>query len=155
MFRDSSNKVQGSPIISFKKINPTHYTVKIRDAKNPFILSFGSSFSPGWKAYISNNSESGDEIQKTYFNGEIKELKPGNKLFDKSLGSVFMGKPIPELNHIKANGYSNAWYIDRTGDFEIIVFYEPQKAFYLGGIISIVTLILFLYILLRMKNGKN
>ncbi len=155
LFRNIKNEDQNIPNISFKKINPTHYVVNVTNARGPFFLNFGNSFSTGWKAYVFNRRDSEDEVKREYFNGEIKELKSEDRVFDRSLVPVFTTNPIPEVNHIKSNGFSNAWYVDGTGDFEIAIFYEPQKAFYIGIIISIVTLFVFVLILLKLKHGKN
>jgi len=41
-----------------------------------------------------------------------------------------------------ANGFSNAWYINKTGTYTITLEFWPQKLFYTGSTISITTLIL-------------
>jgi len=49
--------------------------------------------------------------------------------------------------HFLANGYANAWYINKTGTYTITLEFWPQKLFYIGSAISITTLILcILYI---------
>ena len=44
--------------------------------------------------------------------------------------------------HFIANGYANAWYINKTGAYTVTLEFWPQKLFYIGSAISIVTLIL-------------
>jgi hypothetical protein len=51
------NAKDQSPVIEFKKINPTRYVVNVKGAKNPFTLVFSESFHEGWKAYIRHRSE--------------------------------------------------------------------------------------------------
>jgi len=43
---------QKIPKITFRKINPTKYEVKIEGANRPYTLVFNESFHQGWKAYI-------------------------------------------------------------------------------------------------------
>jgi len=44
--------------------------------------------------------------------------------------------------HLMANGYANAWYINKTGTFDIVLDFLPQKLFYIGSAISLTTFIL-------------
>ena len=44
--------------------------------------------------------------------------------------------------HLMANGYANAWYINKTGTFKIVLDFWPQKLFYIGSAISLTTFIL-------------
>jgi hypothetical protein len=46
----------------------------------------------------------------------------------------------PEPYHFKANGYANAWYINKTGSYTITIEYEPQTWFFYGSVISVTTL---------------
>lgn len=47
--------VNNTPIVEFKKINPTKYRVIIHGAKDNFPLIFLESFHDGWKAYLVKN----------------------------------------------------------------------------------------------------
>lgn len=46
-----------------------------------------------------------------------------------------------EKNHFRANGYANGWLIDKPGKFDIVLEYKPQGVFYIGAIISGITVI--------------
>lgn len=109
-------------VISYDKINPTKYKIKIFGAKEPFPLVFSETFNPNWKIYGYNR------------------------------------KPLFDDAHILANGYANYWTInplqvcnnnykiciknpDGTYDFELIAEYWPQRLFYLGLGISLLTLL--------------
>lgn len=126
LLKDGVSDGLGIPEITYKKINPTRTDIKIKNASSPYILTINNSFSPGWKIYEGN----------------------------KNIISLFFSKNIFENNQIKSNGYSNSWYIDKNGDYELTVFYEPQKAFYIGGILSLLTLLIMVYLLLRMRGKK-
>ena len=43
-------------------------------------------------------------------------------------------------NHLMANGYANAWYIDKSGTYDITLDFKPQSWFYIGLAISGFTL---------------
>lgn len=43
---------KSTPILEFKKINPTKYIIRVHQAKDNFPLIFLESFHQGWKAYI-------------------------------------------------------------------------------------------------------
>ena len=51
------------------------------------------------------------------------------------------GRQVPSEYHLMANGYANAWFINKTGTYEIILEFWPQNLFYIGSTISIVAII--------------
>ncbi len=91
------------PKITYEKINPTKYSVKINDAKQPFVLNFSERFSTIWGLKV---------------NGEKNNT------------------------HIMLNGFSNGWYIDKKGSYEIIIYFNNQKLFKVGLIISLITFLI-------------
>ncbi|GAI56209.1 unnamed protein product, partial [marine sediment metagenome] len=80
----------------------------------------------------------------------------GNKL--SLIDNYFSYKPIDDKYHFLVNGYANAWYIDpeEMGDtFEIMLYFRPQRIYYLGVFISIATFIGFIiFIILGFKRRK-
>ncbi len=139
------------PKITFVKINPTKYRVKIEGAKAPYTLIFSENFHRGWKAYISgqqlatSNQQFG-EITANYFDGEVKEGTHKNIFLDRNIFETWSKKSIPEGRHLLVNGYANSWYVipeDSNGDenYEIIIEFQPQKLLYIGLGISLVTLL--------------
>jgi len=57
------------------------------------------------------------------------------------------GEQVLNEQHFMANGYANAWYINKTGTYTVTLEFWPQKLFYIGSAISITTLIIcILYI---------
>ncbi len=119
-----SSDRNSTPKVEYEKIDPSKTIVKIQKASAPFILTINNAYSPGWKIYEGN----------------------------KNIFSLFFSKAIFEEGHIKSNGYSNSWYIDKPGDYEFTVYYEPQKAFYLGGIVTIATLISIICLIYKRKK---
>ena len=58
------------------------------------------------------------------------------------------GSIIEEKYHFTANGYANAWYINKTGYLRITIEFHPQVLVYYGFAISGITLMLSFYFLL-------
>ena len=52
------------------------------------------------------------------------------------------GEQIPNEQHFMANSYANAWYINKTGSYDIVLEFWPQKLFYIGSVTSVTTIIL-------------
>ncbi len=145
------------PEILYQKINQTKYRVKVRNARTPYLLSFGESFSPGWKVYQHSDSNFITKPVASYFSGEISEYAPASSLLDKKFFEIFSADILPEQKHFRVNGYANGWYIDKTGDYELLVEYAPQRFVYLGVIISILTLLSFstILVLLHIRYEKK
>ncbi len=38
--------------------------------------------------------------------------------------------------HVEVDSYANGWYIDKPGDYDVVLTYAPQKTFYIGMIVS-------------------
>ena len=139
-----------TPKITFVKINPTKYKVKVEGAKEPYNLVFSESFHQGWKAYVSDqqsaiSNQQYGEVVASYFDGEIKEGTHKNIFLDRNTFETGGKKSIPEERHLLVNGYANSWYItpeDTNGrqDYEIIIEFGPQRSFYIGLFISGLTL---------------
>jgi hypothetical protein len=102
-----------SPSISFLKLDPTKYVVHVSNALAPFFLTLSEAFHPGWRAVY----------------GESSWLQS----FDEN--------SIPSQYHFIADGYSNSWYVNRTGTFTITLYFFPQSLFYAGSVISLSTFV--------------
>ena len=121
--RDLSNWVGEDgkhPAITYQKFNPAEYRVNVSTSV-PFLLVFSESYSPQWKAYISDVD----------FKGSSIGLGSLSRLFD---------QPVPEKYHVLVNGYANAWYITAVGNFSITLYHLPQNTFHIGIVFSVLTL---------------
>jgi hypothetical protein len=116
-------------LAKYKKIDPTKYKVDIRDATRPFVMSLAESYDPLWVAYIDDSSTSNNEAGGTENNGKIRS--------------------IPLYSII------NGFYMDRKGDYSVIIEYEPQKWFLEAGIVSIIALILSVVVLIIQERRLN
>lgn len=161
LIKNLNSEDKSIPDITFTKINPAEYKVHVGNAQKPFILNFGENFDNGWKAYVIQKQKSKIKDEKenvvaSYFSGQIKELEPQNKFIDENFTLTLFSKPIPSKNHLKTNGYANGWFIDKKGDYDIIIEYWPQRLFYFGIIVSGLSIVLSAFlILIRKKNEKN
>ncbi len=131
--------------ISFTRINPTKYEIRISGADMPYFLVFSDGFSRSWKAYIKKETNQG----QVYYNGDIVVNDYRSNFFDSSILDTLSLKPISEDKHIMLNGYANGWYITpgdarNSKDYEIILEMLQQRIFYISLGISAITLMFFL-----------
>jgi len=161
---DTLNKIPNvnrEPRITFKKINPTKFIVKVEGAKDPFWLKFSESFHNQWYLYqipyTENQMQEFKEIVADYPDLKVKEAKYLIKYTPKDITFLFK-KPL-DAQHDLVNEYANGWYIEPeklglSENFILVVYFWPQSLFYIGLGISVLTLIGCLgYILwLKIKN---
>ena len=60
-----------------------------------------------------------------------------------------------QKNHFRADGYANAWMIDKLGTFDLVLEYNPQKIFYFGLFISVISVISCISYLFYVKFKKQ
>jgi hypothetical protein len=111
------------PTVLFEKINPTRYEVHVENASAPFFLVFSSTYDKDWVANF----------------GDLNWIQ------------TFSSERVPDEHHIIANGYANAWYINKTGTYTLTLEFESQKLLYIGSIISITT---FIFCALYVSRAK-
>jgi hypothetical protein len=140
----ADKKTLEAPAITFKKINPTKYFVRVDKAAEPFFLVFSESYHPEWKAYIEDKSFMSGDVIAYYQNVNVKEVNHNMKFTPGDVLYLFK-ESVNDDEHFLANGYANAWYIDpkEIGEenFTITLYFRPQSYFYLGLFISGLTLI--------------
>ena len=152
------------PQITFNKINPTKYLVKVEEAKEPFWLVFSESFDKLWRLYrpssgIGFQLLASDKIEATYPNLKVKEAKHLMKFTPEDIKYLFK-KPLG-AQHELVNSYANGWYIepDKLGlnkDFTLVIYFWPQSLFYLGlGISGLTFLSCIVYLLWPKKKIKS
>jgi len=62
---------------------------------------------------------------------------------------------ITEANHLMVNDYANGWLINRTGYYDIMIEYWPQRLFYIGLVTSGASIIFILLSVIYIKKGKK
>jgi hypothetical protein len=109
-------KVGQSPgrgyISEYTKISSTKHVVEIKNATSPYMLAFAESYDPLWTAY----SEPGVQ-DNTHSVGKNTNFR---------------------INSIPLYGVINGFYVNKTGNYKLIIEYEPQKWVIQGTIISII-----------------
>lgn len=104
------------PEINYSMIDPSKYTVDIKNAENRYLLVFSELYNSNWRAYI-------------------------NKV------------EIPR--HLLVNGYANAWFINKAGDYEVSLEFLPEKTLKYSYVISLIGLSSLLIILVIYKFKKS
>lgn len=111
--------------ISYSKISPTHWQVRV-NTTSEFVLTLAESFDRGWmaSAYAYGGAQKNGDLSA---NAEI--LNTNTRL---------------QFKNIPIYGTINGFFINRTGSFTIDIEFIPQKMFESGMTISIIALSLFL-----------
>ena len=107
--------VTNLPVVEFERINSTKYHTKIVGAQKPFLLVFSELYNAGWKAYLVSKDEKVNEWP-------LFQSWRRNQILDK--------------NHLLVNGYANAWWVNKTGNFDVVLEYAPQRLLYVGYAVS-------------------
>jgi hypothetical protein len=116
-------------VSGYTKINPTKYVVDIKNATRPYILAFAESYDPLWTAYV----DTGNGINK----------------FDSNENNDF------KINNIPLYGLTNGFHVNKTGDYTIVIEYQPQIWFIQGATISILSLVAMLAGLLLLRKRRT
>jgi len=127
LFKFGKNSSQPALISEYKKINPTKHDIKISNATRPYILAFAESYDPLWTAYVDTG------------NGSNKPDSHENNNF--------------KTNKIPLYSLTNGFYVNKTGDYTLVIEYQPQIWFIKGLTISTMSLagILIAFIFARKK----
>jgi len=164
----SEHNAKKEPLVTFKKINPSKYTLILENVDRSFWLIFNESFHKKWRLF--KNLESKVNIQRVFSNIiaeypklNVKEVKYISKLTPGDIKFMFQ-QPLKAV-HYKANMYANAWYIepDKLGlgnEFVLDIYFSDQNYFYLGFFVSILMVCCWISIFFikgyyrRNKNAK-
>ena len=115
------NESLPSSISSYNRIDSTKHVVAIKNATRPYIISFTESYDPYWTAYsIDSNTKTALSDKDTNF----------------------------RVNSIPLYGVTNGFYINKTGNYNLVIEYEPQKWFIQGSIASTISVIAILLLIL-------
>jgi hypothetical protein len=92
--------------LDYARLSAYEYRVHVKTG-GPFFLFFSESYDSLWKVI-----EGDLEWYEVPFHGELSSY------------------------HLPANGFGNMWFINKTGNFDITVFYAPQAHFYYASVAS-------------------
>ena len=120
-------------ISEYKKIDPTKYILYIKNATQPYTISFAEAYDPLWTARTSNGN-----ANESNLNG-----------FDVKINSIPLYSVV------------NGFHVNKTGNYNLIIEYQPQLWFLHAGTVSLVALIVIFIVffinkyypyLVRIKN---
>ncbi|MFA5184153.1 MAG: alpha-(1-_3)-arabinofuranosyltransferase family protein [Patescibacteria group bacterium] len=152
-FAENLSEPIKTPQLEYKQINPTKYIVNVTGASESFPLIFSESFHPGWKIYVQPNLI-GHGVGQFISNNNQGTIQNEN-IYDGRFYDLMFRKPVLNDEHFIMNGFANSWWvdvgeleqqglikkkIDGTYDFSVYVEFEPQKYFYIGLGVSMMTL---------------
>lgn len=159
VFVKDTGRVLDTPKITYQEITSTDYTIKIENAKKPFLLSFSEQFDGNWNILSTDRQGfygKNPTISK-YFDGNVREVAYANRIQpEASVNSLINNSKIDSL-HMKLNGFSNGWLISKNGTYQIQLTFSPQKYFIIGLMVSVLTFIAVLLSIgyLLFKNKKH
>ncbi|MGC8730274.1 MAG: hypothetical protein ACP5RP_02750 [Candidatus Micrarchaeia archaeon] len=115
------------------------------------------------KPYLSFVQKSPVQFVVSVYNATSPYYMVFRETYDKYWQAYYTnGTEIPETRHIVVNGFANAWYMNKTGNYTIVLYYTFQSTVWLLWAISFVTfglLVLLIFMLLyakeKHKNLKN
>lgn len=135
------------PNIIFKRVNPTIYTVDVKDAKEAYLLIFLNEFHSNWKIFLSDKGDQ-MELKSSYFNNTVQEGRHKDDFFNNPF-ETFNLKQIAKSKHTVVNGYANLWEITpedvgKKKSYTLIVEMTGQRVFYVSLIVSSLIFLLFI-----------
>jgi len=144
----SSFKVDRKITVEYKKVSPTKYILNVYNATGTFPLVFSESFHTEWKMYVRNNNLEDGSFYETWFRPQLVDRI-----------------------HFVANGYANSWILntkdlcrqphlctlnnDGTYNLSLVLEFKPQQYFYLGLLISGISIIVTSLVCLIKSRDKS
>jgi len=84
-----------------------------------------------------------EKINPTKYIVHVNASQPFFLVFSESYHEDWIanadGQEVPNEYHFTVNGYANAWYLNKTGSYNVTLEFWPQRLFYIGAAISIAT----------------
>jgi uncharacterized membrane protein YfhO len=84
-----------------------------------------------------------DRINPTTYRVEVNSSKPCYLVFSESYHKDWIayvdGQQVQDEYHLTANGFANAWYIDKAGTHVITLEFLPQRLLSIGLAMSVTT----------------
>jgi hypothetical protein len=132
---DAAPTVTPPAKVDFTLVNPTKKLVHIHKATTPFYLAMSEAYHDKWQLEMNNKKVQG-----------FGSWLPGTT-----------ADAVPTEDHFKLDDFLNGWYVDVPAlcktqhlchvnadgsyDLEMVAEFTPQRWFYFGGVISVVTLL--------------
>ena len=79
-----------------------------------------------------------EQLNPTKYEIKVSAESPYNLVLNNRFNSNWrISDADGDKTHFTINGFANAWDIQKTGEYSLIVEYSPQRFFYIGWIITI------------------
>ena len=140
----------GKPVpfksLDYQMLSPTEYQVTVRNMSSPMFLYFAESYSKNWALRLGSFEWGNLFFAKNYFMDDQLHAKTDIGL------NVFRMTP----EYIKKELPSSDYVINPDGSLtlKLTIYFKPQSYFYLGVIISSVTLLLALTFLMVRRRPR-
>jgi len=122
--------------VKFQFINPTEYTVSLKNISKPIYINFSESYNSDWKIHIGNFNLIETLINRNYFLPDKYHFRN-----DATLSSYYL-----DPNYIKNNFSKDSYHENPDGsiDVNLMLYFMPQTYMYLGLSISGLSIIGFI-----------
>ncbi|HRN69555.1 MAG TPA: hypothetical protein PLS49_00060 [Candidatus Woesebacteria bacterium] len=142
--KESIEKTIAHQDVKSRLINPTEHQIIVENVQQPFYLNFSETYHPQWKIRIGDFDWIDSLIRSDYFiNNSIHFMNDAN------LNSYYID---PEDICLKFDCILNE---DGTYDMKMTLYFIPQSYVYIGGALSLTTLIVVFGVLILKFNEKN
>jgi len=117
--------------VQVDRIGPTRLLVKTFRADRPLWLVFNETYHAGWKAYALQT---------------VPRFRQGIACF---INCLLDRSAFREMkDHVMVNGYANAFYLPKAGEYTILLEFDPQNDYERGLLISLVAAGISLFLVL-------
>ena len=130
--------------VAFEQKNPSEYKIHLKNVSSSFYLNFSESYHSDWDLKIGNFNWSSAILEKNYFLESENHMKN-----NAGLNSFYI-----DLSSISKNNYTK----NRDGSYnvDLTLYFKPQSYFYIGLIVSGLTLIVMAgYLVYDFKKRKK
>jgi len=119
--------------IEFNFVNPTEYKISLKNITKIEYLQFSEAYHPGWKIRLGNFNYFSALTKSGYFLPDNYHLKN-----NAGLNSFIIDPEYIKENYSKEYFHENE---DGSIDIELTLYFIPQSMYYIGLIISCITLL--------------
>jgi hypothetical protein len=119
---------------SFLRVSPVKFFIDVNKSKQIGELDFYELYNKGWKLFIDKDEKCTDAKLICSIKNISKEI------------SYFFKSSVFDSSHLMLDKYANKWTINTDKipvGSHLVLYYAPQEYFYIGGFVSILTVVLF------------
>ena len=141
---------KGIHTIAIKNSNPISSSLKFKRGANSFLL-----FQKGQELKKNLPKISYKKINPTKYLINIENAQDPFYLVQLENYDPYWSAKIDKnkiKEHEKIFGYANSWYINKNGNYNVVIEYTPQKYFYFSLFISLTFLLILIIYLFYLKN---